>query len=183
MKPSLQLKLSQQLKMTPQLQQAIRLLQLPLLELNSQLEQALAENVMLECEEPEDTVESPDDLAPGPDEPAIIAETGEETGLWSDVRDSGGRGDTWADDTQRPEIADRSEESLRDHLLWQLEMEHFTPREIVMGQSIVDYINDDGYLIESLENIQGSLASEANFSLDEIEGMLIKVQTLDPFAE
>ena len=39
-----------------------------------------------------------------------------------------------------------------------------------MGQSIVDYINDDGYLIESLENIQGSLASEANFSLDEIEG-------------
>ena len=52
MKPSLQLKLSQQLKMTPQLQQAIRLLQLPLLELNSQLEQALAENVMLECEEP-----------------------------------------------------------------------------------------------------------------------------------
>ncbi len=180
MKPSLQLKLSQQLKMTPQLQQAIRLLQLPLLELNSQLEQALAENVMLECEEPEDTVESPDDLAPEPDEPAIIAETGEETGLWSDVRDSGGRGDTWADDTQRPEIADRSEESLRDHLLWQLEMEHFTPREIVMGQSIVDYINDDGYLIESLENIQGSLASEANFSLDEIEGMLIKVQTLDP---
>lgn len=180
MKPSLQLQLSQQLKMTPQLQQAIRLLQLPLLELNSQLEQALAENVMLECEEPEDTVENPDDLAPEPDEPAIIAETGEETGLWSDIPDSGGRGDTWADDTQRPEIADRSEESLRDHLLWQLEMEHFTPREIVMGQSIVDYINDDGYLIESLENIQGSLASEANFSLDEIEGMLLKVQTLDP---
>ena len=180
MKPSLQLKLSQQLKMTPQLQQAIRLLQLPLLELNSQLEQALAENVMLECEEPEDTVQSSDDLALEPNEPAIIADTGEETGIWNDVRESGGRGDTWSDDTQRPEIADRSEESLRDHLLWQLEMEHFSPREIVIGQSIIDYINDDGYLIESLENIRGSLTSEAKFSLDEIEQTLIKIQTLDP---
>ena len=76
MKPSLQLKLSQQLKMTPQLQQAIRLLQLPLLELNSQLEQALAENVMLECEDPEDTTRNSDDLAPEPDEPAIVADAG-----------------------------------------------------------------------------------------------------------
>jgi RNA polymerase sigma-54 factor len=180
MKPSLQLKLSQQLKMTPQLQQAIRLLQLPLLELNSQLEQALAENVMLECEEPGDTVEPPDDRAPTPDEPAIIADTAEEVGIWNDIPDSGGRGDNWSDDLQRPEIADRSEETLRDHLLWQLEMEHFTPREIVIGQSIIDYINDDGYLIESLENIRGSLTSEASFSLDEIERTLIKLQTLDP---
>ena len=75
----------------------------------------------------------------------------------------GGRGDNWSDDLQRLEIADRSEETLRDHLLWQLEMEHFTPREIVIGQSIIDYINDDGYLVESLENIRGSLTSEAKF--------------------
>jgi RNA polymerase sigma-54 factor len=165
--------------MTPQLQQAIRLLQLPLLELNSQLEQALAENVMLETEEPEDTGQNPEDQTPE-DERPVIADDGEEGGLWNDVPNSGGRGDTWSDDSQRPEIPDRSEESLRDHLLWQLEMEHFSPREIVIGQSIVDYINDDGYLIESLENIQSSLTSEANFSLNEVEQTLIKVQTLDP---
>ena len=52
MKPSLQLRVSQQLVMTPQLQQALRLLQMPVLELNTQLEQALADNVMLEAEEP-----------------------------------------------------------------------------------------------------------------------------------
>jgi RNA polymerase sigma-54 factor len=180
MKPSLQLKLSQQLKMTPQLQQAIRLLQLPLIELNSQLEQALAENVMLESEEPGDSAQSTDEPAREPDPPAVIAETTDENSLWNDRRDSAPRGDAWSDDSYRPEIPDRSEESLRDHLLWQLEMEHFSPREVVIGQSIIDYINDDGYLTEPLDSIRSSLTSEANFSPDEIENALSKVQTLDP---
>ena len=53
MKPALQLRISQQLTMTPQLQQAIRLLLMPVTELNTQLEQLLADNMMLEAEEPE----------------------------------------------------------------------------------------------------------------------------------
>jgi RNA polymerase sigma-54 factor len=173
MKPSLQLKLSQQLTMTPQLQQAIRLLQMPLLELNTQLQQALAENVMLESEEPED-------LPPNPENSPVVSATAEESQVWHDISGTGGRGDVWSDDSRRPELADRSDESLREHLLWQLEMEHFSPREIIIGHSIVDYINDDGYLTESLENIHGSLQADANFSLEETAQTLEKIQTLDP---
>ena len=74
LKPSLQLRLSQQLTMTPQLQQAIRLLQLPVMELQTQIQEALEQNIMLEAEEPT-TEETPDavedDEAPdaGADEP------------------------------------------------------------------------------------------------------------------
>jgi len=172
MKLSLQLKLGQQLTMTPQLQQAIRLLQLPLLELNTQIEQALAENVMLESEEPE----LPEQEA---QESVVVAGEAEESALWNDMPGTGG-GDNWSDESRRAELADHSDESLRDHLLWQLEMEHFTPREVVIGQALVDSINEDGYLTESLEVIQQALHDEANFGLQEIEQALSKLQTLDP---
>ncbi len=173
MKLSLQLKLGQQLTMTPQLQQAIRLLQLPLLELNTQLEQALAENVMLESEEPEQPAHEIE-------QPQVVAGEGDESNLWSDVPRTGGRSDPWSDDSRRPELADHSSETLHEHLLWQLEMEHFTPREVVIGQMIIDELNDDGYLMESLENIQQSLHPDAEFNVEEIEKTLLKLQTLDP---
>jgi RNA polymerase sigma-54 factor len=171
MKLSLQLKLGQQLTMTPQLQQAIRLLQLPLLELNSQIEQALAENVMLETEEPE----APEPIA---EEAPVVAGDGEDMSPWSDVPRGGG--EPWSDDSRRPEFADRSDETLRDHLLWQLEMEHFSPREIVIGQALVDAIDEDGYLTEPLDVIQQALHDEARFGVDEIEQTLRKLQALDP---
>lgn len=177
MKLSLQLKLSQQLTMTPQLQQAIRLLQLPVLELNSQLEQALAENVMLEQEEPP---ELPVETTQPTDESQVVASDGSDTGLWSDVRGTGNRSDVWADDGSRPEIADTSDESLAQHLVWQLEMEHFSPREVVLGTAIVDYINDDGYLTESLDNIHQTLTRDASFTMEELTTTLEKMQALDP---
>jgi len=173
MKLSLEMKLGQQLTMTPQLQQAIRLLQMPVLELSTQIEQALAENVMLEQEEPAETTAEVE-------APVVVARDSDETNLWNDHAGSNARSDNWSDDSQRMEIADRSEESLREHLLWQLEMEHFSPREVVIGQSIVDSINEDGYLTESLADIHESLAGEAEFSHAEVEQTLIKVQALDP---
>ena len=180
MKLSLQLKLSQQLTMTPQLQQAIRLLQMPLLELNTQLEQALAENVMLEAEEPEPLMPGAD--GPGEDsgESSVVAGERDDTGAWNTASGSGNRGDVWADDSRRPELADHSDETLREHLLWQLEMEDFSPREVAIGHTIIEYINDDGYLTESLDNIHGMLTTEASFSRDEIDGTLVKLQALDP---
>ena len=69
---------------------------------------------------------------------------------------------------------------MREHLLWQLEMEHFSPREVVIGEAVVDYINDDGYLTTDLDEIAASLGSESEFTLDEIETTLEKVQHLDP---
>ncbi len=180
MKPSLQLKLSQQLTMTPQLQLAIRLLQMPLLELNTQIEQALAENVMLESEEPEDLPSGANEQNEREDTPAVVAGQSEISGTWNEYPIGGSRGDPWSDDSRRPELADRSDESLHEHLLWQLEMEHFSPREIIIGQTLIDYINDDGYLTETLENIHGTLDTEADFSLEEIQQTLSKLQALDP---
>jgi RNA polymerase sigma-54 factor len=175
MKLSLQLKTSQQLTITPQLQHAIRLLQLPVLELNSEIEQALAENVMLECEEPESTEpETPQE------EISVVSQENDGADLWNDRVGPGSRNDAWADDMSRPELADHSGETLQDHLIWQLEMESFLPREVVIGHALVEYINDDGYLTEPLESIHESLVTEANFSFAEISTTLTKIQALDP---
>lgn len=178
-KLSLDLKLGQQLTMTPQLQQAIRLLQLPVLELSTQIEQALAENVMLERDEPADSIESAEPT-PDTEEPAVIVDEGDDPAPWGEMSGAGSRSDNWSDDSYRSELADRSEETLRDHLLWQLEMEHFTPREVVIGQAIVDSINEDGYLTESLDEIRSALSAEADFTPAEVETTLTKIQALDP---
>lgn len=232
MKPALQLKLSQQLTMTPQLQQAIRLLQLPLVELSAQLQQALAENVMLEAEDAGEDLadfpgEAPDrgdaggdpgddpggdgdrdteldgawegelgadmsgdfgrDLDGGYDsddgdapagEPAVVAgsDTGD-TGLWTELPAGGS---PWTGDGERPEPADSSHETLRDHLLWQLQMEHFSPREVVLGQAIVDVINDAGYLTEPLEAVLETLGPSVGVTLEELAATLARIQALDP---
>jgi RNA polymerase sigma-54 factor len=172
-KLSLQLKLGQSLTMTPQLQQAIRLLQMPLLELNTQLQEALESNVMLEQVEP---VES----APPVDDAPVVAGDNSEQGDWADIYGSGRRNESWSGDDQQIDIPDTSEERLQDHLLWQLEIDDFTPREAAIGQAIVDSIDDDGYLLESLDGILNTLPPEAGFSLAEVEAMLTRVQSLDP---
>jgi RNA polymerase sigma-54 factor len=173
-KLSLKLKLGQQLTMTPQLQQAIRLLQMPVLELNAQLQEVLETNIMLELEEPADANSAPD-------EPRVEAFDSPEAGSWEELMPVGQRPDAWSQyESFQAEIPDRNDESLKEHLLWQLEMDHFSPREVVIGQTIVDYLNDDGYLTESLENIQKALADEANFSIEEIESTLVKIQAMDP---
>jgi RNA polymerase sigma-54 factor len=174
LKPSLQLKLGQSLTMTPQLQQAIRLLQLPVLDLNAQIQEALEENIMLEME----------DL---PDVPQTSAETTAEVQTlqaednWQEraadrIQDGGWNGEG------RPitEFADESGQSLREHLLWQLEMEHFTPRQAVIGEAIIDSINDDGYLGDDLAEIAAGLDADSDFSQAEVEDALDKVQHLDP---
>jgi RNA polymerase sigma-54 factor len=174
LKPSLQLKLGQSLTMTPQLQQAIRLLQLPVLDLSAQIQEALEENIMLEME----------DL---PDVPQTSAETTAEVKTiqaednWQErsadsIQDGGWNGEG------RPvqDFADESGQTLREHLLWQLEMEHFTPREIVIGEAIIDSISDDGYLSEDLEEIAAGLDKQSGFSRDEVHATLEKVQGLDP---
>ncbi|MDH3752108.1 MAG: RNA polymerase factor sigma-54, partial [Gammaproteobacteria bacterium] len=166
--------LGQTLTMTPQLQQAIRLLQLPVLDLNAQIQDALEENIMLEME----------DL---PDVPQTNAETTAEVETikaedsWQErsagqIQDGGWNGEG------RPitEFADESGQTLREHLLWQLEMEHFSPRQVVIGEAIVDSINDDGYLTADLDEISASLDKESEVTLAEIEETLEKVQCLDP---
>ncbi|NIV17045.1 MAG: RNA polymerase factor sigma-54 [Woeseiaceae bacterium] len=174
LKPSLQLKLGQTLTMTPQLQQAIRLLQLPVLDLNAQIQDALEENIMLEMEDLPDVPQTSAETTAEVE--AIRAEDNWQERAASRIQDGGWNGEG------RPinEFADESGETLREHLLWQLEMEDFSPRQAVIGEAIIFSINDDGYMTENLEDLAASLDDEAGFSAQEIEETLQKVQRLDP---
>ncbi len=193
LKPSLQLKLSQQLTMTPQLQQAIRLLQLPVMELQTQIQTALDENVMLEAEEPEGTLEDgeaesaasesddPEDFSdaePEPEPEVTVAAEAE----WEDTQKTGpSEAPKSAEPRTTVEYADRSEETLRDHLLWQLELTNLDARTAAIGQAVIDAINDDGYLTDDLETIRATLTPDVLVSIEDIEQVLVKlVQQFDP---
>jgi RNA polymerase sigma-54 factor len=193
LKPSLQLKLTQQLTMTPQLQQAIRLLQLPIMELQTQIQQALDENVMLEAEEPEAPAEATENAADadepdqGSDPEEFVEEAAPEVAVASEAEweDTQKTGPTEAPKSAEPpttfEYADRSEETLRDHLLWQLELENLDARTTAIGQAIIDAINDDGYLTDDLEMIRATLAPDVVATTEEIEKVLVEVvQQFDP---
>lgn len=174
MKPTLQLRIGQSLTMTPQLQQAIRLLQLPVLDLSAQIQDALEENVMLEMEDlpdvPKTNSESTAEM-----ETITIDDTWQSSG--ADRISDGG----WNGEGMPPsDIEDESGQTLREHLLWQLGLENFTPREALIGEALIDGINDDGYLTTSLEDIRLCINAEADIHDDEILHALAKVQTLDP---
>ncbi|HEY6824926.1 MAG TPA: RNA polymerase factor sigma-54 [Steroidobacteraceae bacterium] len=187
LKPSLQLKLGQQLTMTPQLQQAIRLLQLPALELQAHIRELLETNVMLEPLEEAEAATGTFDALVTAAEQAKPAERAAESTVevledgWSEH--TAGPADTpWNgdDDERQQEYADASGESLQDHLLWQLELAHLQPRQLAIARAIVDAISDDGYLTESLEEIARTLHPELECASAEVASVLLRVQALDP---
>jgi RNA polymerase sigma-54 factor len=187
LKPSLQLRLGQQLTMTPQLQQAIRLLQLPALELQAHIRELLETNVMLEPLEETEGTGTFETLVTAAEQPKPAERAAESTvevieDGWGEH--SAGPADTpWSggdDDERQQEYADASGESLQDHLLWQLELAHLQPRPLAIARAIVDAISDDGYLTESLEEIAHTLRPELECSSDEVAGVLKRVQALDP---
>ena len=199
LKPSLQLRLGQQLTMTPQLQQAIRLLQLPALELQAHIRELLESNVMLEAVEETDGTGTFEMLTP-------IAEPVRETeqagaSSDSDAPDGGGGTmeievieDGWAersagtsdtpynsdDDDRQQDIADESGRSLHEYLLAQLELAGLSPSDLAIATAIVDAINDDGYVTDSLTDIATTLRPEITCDEEEVERVLMLVQMLDP---
>jgi len=174
LKPSLQLRLGQTLTMTPQLQQAIRLLQLPVLDLSAQIQEALEENIMLEMEDLPDVPKTSADSTAEIE--TIKAEDNWQSQSMGRIQDGGWNGEG------RPinDFADQSGQTLREHLLWQLELESFTPREGLIGEALIDAINDDGYLTVDLEEIGGIIDADSDVTAEEIEQTLSKVQRLDP---
>src|SRR5205814_2210166 len=172
LKPSLQLKLGQQLTMTPQLQQAIRLLQLPALELQAHIRELLETNVMLEpTEEAEGTgtFESVESAPPEQEQPELAErERAQEENTVEVVDEGWGEQSVGAaeapwnsdDDERQQEFADAAGQSLQDHLLWQLELAKLEPREFAIARAIIDSISDDGYLTEPLEEIANTLRPE-----------------------
>ncbi|MFO7305624.1 MAG: RNA polymerase factor sigma-54 [Gammaproteobacteria bacterium] len=192
LKPALQLKLGQQLTMTPQLQQAIRLLQLPVLELQAQIREALETNVMLESEDELPSLESSDAALDSPFEAAVTAseaptrERDDEDDLiddpeWSDAHFVGPSESPWSGEgDEMQEFASTRGETLQEHLMWQLEMSRLSEREMRIGAAIIDAINDDGYVIEPLDEIARNLQPEIHASVEEVEQVLRYVQQMDP---
>ncbi len=199
MKQSLQLRLGQHLTMTPQLQQAIRLLQLSTLELQTEIQQVLDSNPMLELSEDEgeaepgfegDTSLEPESLR-GVDRDGAEAEMNlQEASIpeelpvdtaWDDIYDYPTTPGQPSEDGSSRELptGDGPNEDLREHLLWQMRLTPFSETDLAIATTIIDSINDDGYLNATMEDIRASVG-EDEVELDEVEAVLHRVQQFDP---
>ncbi|HEY0662417.1 MAG TPA: RNA polymerase factor sigma-54 [Lysobacter sp.] len=186
MKPRLQASLGQQLVMTPQLRQAIRLLQLSAVELEAELAEAVESNPLLDWTE---TAISVDGGGDGVEDATRTNPADEvETLPPADADWDPGDGETWYertgsgdadDDSPRAEqVADG--ETLHDHLLWQLHLSPLSPRDRLIGVTLIEAIDDDGYLREPLDAIAAALVPTIEAHEDEITTVLHQVQRFDP---
>jgi RNA polymerase sigma-54 factor len=162
MKTSLQLQIGQHLSLTPQLQQAIKLLQLSTIDLNQEIQQLLDSNPMLEAEEQEDSFEDVD-----PQWGATIREYTKSKGF--DEQD-------YAFDNLYV-----TNNSLRDHFLWQLNLSPMSEVDRIIATIMIDAMNDDGLLTLSMHELQEILAANnVQVEIDEIEAVKHRLQLFDP---
>jgi RNA polymerase sigma-54 factor len=217
MKASLQLRIGQSLTMTPQLQQAIRLLQLSSMELQVEIQEALESNMMLETEEEasaeNDDVEKPEGNDPEENSPEEnLLDTTQETGsatelenipdelavdsVWEDTFESS----IYEPSTNTSQSYESSQfsfenqsshlETLGEHLLWQLNLTPISDTDRAIATTIIDALDDDGYLTSDLTELHSSLnreidgedtaAEESEIGLDEIEAVLHMIQAMEP---
>ena len=185
MKQALQLKIGQSLTMTPQLQQAIKLLQMSTLDLQQEISRALEENPLLEREdEIEQPLESTDNAVREQETPPESIEVAVETD-WSDTNhfDLNRPMTRTASDDEYDSLENRTSEplTLSDHLLWQLNLMPLTERDMLIARVLVDSIDADGFLDADLGEITEALGEELEeLELDEVECVLHQIQRLDP---
>lgn len=187
MKQSLQLRLGQQLTMTPQLKQAIRLLQLSSIELKQEIQEVLESNIMLEladegrsAPEMQQSVTPSEDHSVTTDSEAIPQELPLDVD-WEDVYDNV-YSTLGSDETDRDFLFSRSApESLHEHLKWQLELSRFSARDTIIATAIIDAINPDGYLEIPVEELYQDLAQQlSDLEIEEVQAVLHHVQNFDP---
>ncbi|WP_395403098.1 RNA polymerase factor sigma-54 [Pseudoduganella sp. UC29_106] len=207
MKQSLQLRTSQHLALTPQLQQSIRLLQLSTLELHQELEQLLSDNPLLErLDDPLDhsvrlladgainqgngSAEAPQESAPqgeGESAPSAEADSYEGgeggEGEGGDIGDSdwsdSGRNKSPDDEDSRPQL-EANHCTLREHLLEQMRVTVAEARDRALMEIIIDALDENGYLEEPLEEIHARLPEELEVELEELRTALLLLQNFDP---
>ncbi len=208
MKQSLQLKVGQSLTMTPQLQQAIRLLQLSSLEMQVEIQQVLDSNPMLELDEEQD--ERPDELTENGPDAELQAER---EGLAEAAADADADFEAVADDSWEDQIPDElpvdsswddvyshgatpaagsSDDDfdldarnstitgLHDHLQWQLNLTHLSERDQLIAEALIDATGSDGLLSASVEDILDSLDPALEIDLEEVMAVLHLLQRFDP---
>lgn len=189
MKQSLQLRLGQQLTMTPQLQQAIKLLQLASIELQNEIQSVLDSNPLLEVEEEHDneagngeqnseehlteysmTYEGPSgNGSTASNEEAVtdVSETSWENDWTTSYSNTARNSDSTSPDREIYERQDFSETSLHEHLQWQLHMSQMSATDRAIATAIIDSITDDGYLQEELEAIRQAVMNDRTDQADE----------------
>ncbi|NMH65256.1 RNA polymerase factor sigma-54 [Shewanella salipaludis] len=203
MKASLQLRLGQQLTMTPQLQQAIRLLQLSSLELQQEIQQALDSNPLLEQEEDgyeaAGTSENPaqpdtdfsDNSQVSTDKDSSTVDTAESLTqesmpdelpmdtTWDEVftaSPNSGSGGMREDDMP---FQGETSDGLYEHLEWQKNLTPFSETDLAIATAIIDAIDEQGYLTQSMEEILDAMGNP-EIELDEVEAVLKRIQHFDP---
>lgn len=174
--------------MTPQLRQAIRLLQMSTAELEVELTEAVETNPLLDWAE--DSGNAGDDAPPSADTPPEERSAPEQDG-------DGGPGDDWSpedgpwagasgggsfDDDEQGSAAERMVEpdTLHDHLLWQLHLSHLSVHDRRIGAALIDALDDDGYLREPLSSIADAMKPDLQVDEDEILVVLHQLQRFDP---
>lgn len=195
MKQALQLRLGQHLTMTPQLQQAIKLLQLSTLELQQEIQEALDSNLMLEVAE--DGENESDNKTENEAEQTTKENTNEQDSIqtdtipedlpvdsaWEDVYDNiqtSSSASTYQESDREQEIGDTNTESLQEHLRWQMQLTPFSDSDLLIAEAIIDAIDDDGFLRAEIEDLQQILPIELEIEVDEVEAVLHRIQNFDP---
>ena len=216
MKQTLELKLGHKLAMTPQLQQAIRLLQLSVIDLRTEIQSALDNNPLLDTVDQEESLAETETANPdnedtfnsnvddteqqtqGKDELSVSKDT-------DNVFEQGTAGDElkedyiWDDESYIPrttstnsrdndndwsgmELDNRnsSPTTLHDHLDWQMRMLPLSDKDRLIADTIIEAINEDGYLTLSIEDITQSLSSHHDIEIDEVTAILHQIQSFDP---
>lgn len=208
MKASLQLKMGQHLTMTPQLQQAIKLLQLSTLDLQAEIQEALESNPMLELIEDggdqdssdkqdqeqqtsnsnaQDSAKEQHDSERDEFSDSIPNDLPVDT-AWEDIYQTSGSSNTGsgsASEEMESDFESRNSvsETLNDHLLWQLNLTPFSDRDRAIAETIIDSIDSDGYLQSGIEDIHEGLFNnedEDPVELDEVSAVLKRIQHFDP---
>ena len=188
MKQTLQLKLSQQLTLTPQLQQSIRLLQLSTLELDQELEKFLMENPLLERVDaeaesvavPTNDAEREEYVAGAGEAPADAAPSGDAADIdwFADAPSAAARRED-GEESEYPQLA-ACTPTLGEHLIGQLALTQLSERDKSLVNTLIAALDEGGYLSQSLEEIAEMLPRELGVELDELQIALHHLQSLDP---
>lgn len=197
MKPSLQLKIGQSLTMTPQLQQAIRLLQLSSVELQTEIQDVLDSNMMLEVDEQQTNTDSSrkeaestetntgDEIKTNMEKEDIPQDLEIDT-RWEDIYEPGLSYTSRQSEFNTQNLFENqssSEKSLHEHLLWQLNLTPTTETDKMIAIAIIDALDDDGYLTIELEEIVAAVQTddpEIEIELEEVQAVLHLIQSMEP---
>lgn len=174
MKPSLQLSIGQHLALTPQLQQAIRLLQLSTIDLQQEIQLIVESNPMIEATPNEDKEDLPHEAqSRSNDEPTDFQ--------WSELYQITNKRHQFDDSDYNFDNLHCTTTNLQDHLRWQLTLSPMSDVDRAIATALIDAINNDGFLSTSISDLHASLNSDEHpIDQEEIEVVRHRLQLFDP---